>query len=576
MIHDNTFQDTIAYAIGYYQDLSTPLPEDVCSNNQIYNNTADGHRVLYYDTTVSLTDLTNVSELILCDADDSELSNVTVEGNNNNGILLLFSDHVSMNTTNVITPYTGLRLIDSDNLTSTGLMINNSKSYDLHLSGNDHVLNDTIIYDTSNGFIHYSGTNLSFNNLTIANNTDVGKVNWPNITLTSGQNLKYENLRVDNWFISLNSTAVPGFDRPANLTIYKNDTVSCSALSYLVKDGFPTTREEIIEGGTDYVPDYSTCDDVTDITTFSVSDWSGYTTATCQVNVTNVTMFHVPEFYNEFYDNTNLSCRAKAVSDECETLNLTFTWYINGTHNDTWNTTVSCTNDTWCETDLPVNQSYVHAGDNWTCSVKARCSCGASGWRNSTTHIIYHNNWAIIYGNTSGNITLAASDGNRVILWEDAIGKNVYVLDADASFNYQYLQALSRTADGELDTEDFGEADTSLGFDPSQPDSITTLFGGGDGTPETTTTFEIFGRTVTNVPVIYSTNSSGTLTGIFWDTGGCTDCNYSGTETLVFITRVNSTDPSYYAPNDYEIRVPEQLQTQTGTTTELAIYVELE
>jgi len=577
-IVNNTFNQSYYYNI--FIDSSS---DSVCSDSIIENNTGDfGYDIRFLKTSgATLTDENSINELILCNADNFYLSNITITGRNNNGLLGLLSSNGNSDNLTIINAYKGIYMYqDSDGNVWNNTLINDSKTWNLELGSNNTVFNQITIYDDDE-YVYNHNFNTTFNNLTIANTSNVGKVEWGNIALNKTQQLEADNFIHDNWFASLDSSSMLAdqFNQSANITIYKDDGIPCSNVQYMTKSGFPTTRDEIISSGESYSPGYQVCDDGTDITTFSVSDWSGYTTASCIMNVTNVSMFHIPEYYNEFYDNTNLSCRAKATSELCSTLNLTFTWYINETHNTTWDTTVSCANDTWCETDTPVNMSYVNSGDNWTCSVQASCtSCGVSSWRNSSTHHIYLNDWAVIYGNTTGNITMRDSSGvHHIIEWYGVNGKNVIMHDVDSSVNYNNLQALSRTADGDLDTSDFSEADSALGLSSSAPDSITTLFGGGTGTPLHTKTFNIFGKEINNVPIINSTNSSNFVTGILWDTGECSDCNYSDTDhqALVFVTVVNYST-GYYGNYDYEITIPEQLQTYDPSSNLISIDLELD
>jgi len=81
------------------------------------------------------------------------------------------------------------------------------------------------------------------------------------------------------------------------------------------------------------------------------------------------------------YRNSSMNCSAHIVDNESQNINVSFTWYINGTNDGSWNTTVECTNNTWCETDDHPTGILKHY--NITCSARAFDGVLYSDWKDS-------------------------------------------------------------------------------------------------------------------------------------------------------------------------------------------------
>ena len=48
------------------------------------------------------------------------------------------------------------------------------------------------------------------------------------------------------------------------------------------------------------------------------------------------------------YANDTLNCSALPIDGEDSNINVSFTWFVNGVLNNSWDTTVECTNNSWC------------------------------------------------------------------------------------------------------------------------------------------------------------------------------------------------------------------------------------
>ncbi|RLE47581.1 hypothetical protein DRJ25_02070, partial [Candidatus Woesearchaeota archaeon] len=93
--------------------------------------------------------------------------------------------------------------------------------------------------------------------------------------------------------------------------------------------------------------------------------------------------------------------------------------------------------------------------------------------------------------------------------------------------------------------------------------------------PKQSTNFTVFGRLIQNVPFINSTNSSNFITGILWDSTNDSDGQFSGNETLVFVSKINRNKPGLFGVYDYEIKVPVLLRVYGYNTSQLKYFLEL-
>ncbi len=112
------------------------------------------------------------------------------------------------------------------------------------------------------------------------------------------------------------------------------------------------------------------------------------------------------------YFNTTFNCSALPIDNESSNINVSFTWFVNGANNNTWDTTVECTNSTWCYTDDYPAGFLKHY--NITCSARAFDGSLYSYWKNSSTIEIQNlppTNVSLIWPN-NGNSTLLSRKPN--------------------------------------------------------------------------------------------------------------------------------------------------------------------
>ncbi|CAG0987412.1 MAG: cell surface glycoprotein [Candidatus Methanoperedens nitroreducens] len=198
---------------------------------------------------------------------------------------------------------------------------------------------------------------------------------------------------------------------------------------------------------------------------------------------------------------------------------------------------------------------------------------------NNASKIINVSAWQKYYGNISGNITLAGQTGNSLINWSwDTNQGNVFV-SSIPSFDYNNLHALGRKKNGGIAQNNFQRADELLNMTPGSNNAtgfinnnITQLFSLNGTAPRNVTSFTVYGRTIDNVAIVNSTNTtnytsvenSTFITGILWDTtkdNGDSDYGDDGEE-LVFITGINAGTGIGNSSHNYETGIPSTIRNE--------------
>ena len=117
-------------------DIDVSIYSDLHCNNIIENNTGSGDRpIKYFNSTASLQNEV-LSELILCNADNSHINNVTIIGSetlNNNGLYATRTDNSNFIGINSSNNRVGIWLDSSSNNTLTGNTANNNEDFGINL-----------------------------------------------------------------------------------------------------------------------------------------------------------------------------------------------------------------------------------------------------------------------------------------------------------------------------------------------------------------------------------------------------------------------------------------------------------
>ena len=192
---NNTFTDVTLKENTVYDIYLTVSSDSHCTNT-ISNATGSGdYPIGYYNSSVNLSNET-LSELILCNADNADISNITIIASSsklNNGILAFRTDYSNLTGINSSYNYYGMYLSTSSNNTLTNITANSNSLDGIRLvsSLRNNLTGITIDSNPSSGI--YLDGNSDYNNLTnvMANLTQY------TIYLTSSNNV-VKNVTV-NW-----------------------------------------------------------------------------------------------------------------------------------------------------------------------------------------------------------------------------------------------------------------------------------------------------------------------------------------------------------------------------------------
>ncbi|MCF7865839.1 FG-GAP-like repeat-containing protein [Candidatus Woesearchaeota archaeon] len=182
--------------------------------------------------------------------------------------------------------------------------------------------------------------------------------------------------------------------------------------------------------------------------------------------------------------------------------------------------------------------------------------------------------WHYAFGQTGDKLVVNDANNGTLFDWikSNSSGSNLFAVDSDSVITWTQLQALGRDTSNNSQTGDFTELDIALGSE-NYTDNITTTFT-NSGTPIETTSYNIFGKTINNIPMQNSTNNTNFKTGILWDysDGGP---QYSGTQDVLFMSQIKDDLIGFNATYDYEIRIPAKLREYTGATNTVDFYIEI-
>jgi len=182
--------------------------------------------------------------------------------------------------------------------------------------------------------------------------------------------------------------------------------------------------------------------------------------------------------------------------------------------------------------------------------------------------------YEVFSGTTNNELRVANANYTPVWTWNmsNATGSNILVADVDSGINFRSLHALGMNLSNASSFGDFASLDTKLNA-TNHSDNVNRTWT-SSGAPIATASYMVFSRTIANVPVVNSTNTTAFRTGILWDTsdGGVT---YNGSQDVVFITQINMTQSGALGTYDYELRVPAPLRDYVGTTRSVVFYTEL-
>ncbi len=283
-LSDSLLEENSEYDLYLYS--SSP---SIC-NSAIKNLTLSGGRPLGFFTGRAEINNSVFSLLILCNADNSTVENVSIYGSStkkNNGIYLLFTDNATLINTSSYNNYRGIELEKSNNNTiSNGNFLYNT--YGVALSDSSYnLISSSTVYNSSQDGVYLSSSSYNtINTSNISRNGNYGiflmssdrntfhtntivENTYGIYTGFSQYNLIYDNLfrnRQENadtidyfqnyWNTTkkLKKNIINGSYTGGNVWLYLNGSGFSSACSDPDSDGICNTSYKITEDNTDYLP----------------------------------------------------------------------------------------------------------------------------------------------------------------------------------------------------------------------------------------------------------------------------------------------------------------------------------
>src|SRR3989344_4678474 len=172
---NNTLTSNIAQE-NNRSDIYVLASSDSDCNNNITDTTGSGGRpIKYFSGAVNLNNET-LSELILCNADNSNITDITIDGSatkQNNGLLLVWTDSSTITNVNSSNNFYGINLASSNNNTLTGNTASNNINAGILLqASNENTLtSNTVSHNDFNKgiFVISSSNNQIYRNNLISN-----------------------------------------------------------------------------------------------------------------------------------------------------------------------------------------------------------------------------------------------------------------------------------------------------------------------------------------------------------------------------------------------------------------------
>ena len=174
--------------------------ESECDNT-IANNTGTGGKPLLYYQGSNVVSNLDAASIMLCNADDSNLTNINVTGNMSNYIQSDFSDRLHLVNISALNINQGLRYKSGNNSVFDNFNINGTPGKDSNVKP---ASGPTPINDTYIGAIYLNGSHNKFNNLSIyGQSTSSNRI--VSAFVSTGNNVTINNLTIANGNYSYNS-----------------------------------------------------------------------------------------------------------------------------------------------------------------------------------------------------------------------------------------------------------------------------------------------------------------------------------------------------------------------------------
>ncbi|MFA4828513.1 MAG: NosD domain-containing protein [Thermodesulfovibrionales bacterium] len=248
---DNRAQENFLdlYVIPY---IFRPDSSSFC-NNIIQNTTGSGGRpIKFFNTSVNLQDEV-LSELILCNADYSNISNVTIEGSatlKNNGLIIWNTDYSNISNATSSNSWYGILLMYSSNNALMGNTTSNNPSWGIFIGNStNNSLTNNITSNNPGGII------LSNSSSTLTGNTVLNNGNGLSLSYASNTQI-YNNNFINNGvqaYVWLDNNTIFNLDAPTGGNYWSDFDTPDEGCYDTNTDGF-CNAPYYFNGGVDYLP----------------------------------------------------------------------------------------------------------------------------------------------------------------------------------------------------------------------------------------------------------------------------------------------------------------------------------
>ncbi|PKP59449.1 hypothetical protein CVT91_06685 [Candidatus Atribacteria bacterium HGW-Atribacteria-1] len=171
------------FYINFYKEvffLGPPPPDysnEYC-NNIIENNTGSGNNpIKFFNHSINLSNET-LSELILCNADNSKITNITINGNanlKNNGLFVFLTEDSNFTYINSSNNKHGIYLEKSSNNNLTNITVNSNSNYGIYLKNSlNNIIIDAKVNLNNDGIFLLTSSNNTLINSTANLNKEYG------------------------------------------------------------------------------------------------------------------------------------------------------------------------------------------------------------------------------------------------------------------------------------------------------------------------------------------------------------------------------------------------------------------
>jgi len=241
--------------------------EDSHCNNIVTNNICSEDKpIIFYNSKVEVSNL-DVSEMILCNADNSIISNVKIDNEKqSNGLFIIKTENASLSNIFVNNSAEGISTRFSYNNTFTDIISSNNARWGIKFmwSDNNYINRGDFSFNLGNGILLHDSSYNEIKNTHVENNQiegicfegeSINSIIYNNL-FNNNQNIDISSSDINLWNTSLKSgiNIVDGSFIGGNYWINPDGTGFSQICEDLDKDGICDSFYELDENNIDYFP----------------------------------------------------------------------------------------------------------------------------------------------------------------------------------------------------------------------------------------------------------------------------------------------------------------------------------